>query len=187
MIQALQDWPPGFRTQTLSVIRGEFQVSTDPAVVLSTVLGSCVSACLYDSARQIGGMNHYLLADGADSDVSSLKYGAYAMELLINSLLKRGAQRDRLQAKVFGGSKMSGRFADIGPRNGAFALRYLADEGFAVLAQDIGGTEARRVNFHPVTGKARVVHISGPVEPTLAVPLPLPPKALGGASPVTLF
>lgn len=187
-MQQYQNWPEGYRTRAVAVIRGEFQVSTDPEVVLSTVLGSCVSVCLYDPVCKIGGMNHYLLADAAEGETASLKYGANAMELLINNLLKRGASRTTMQAKVFGGSRMSGRFADIGPRNAAFALRYLAAEDFPVLAQDLGGSEARRVNFHPVSGKARVVHITGMVEPAIAAPAP--PKIEPRRSPaesITLF
>jgi Chemotaxis protein; stimulates methylation of MCP proteins len=181
-------WPEGYQTHTVAVIRGEFQVSSDPEVVLSTVLGSCVSVCLYDQDQGIGGMNHYLLADASEGEATSLKYGANAMELLINHLLKRGATRARLQAKVFGGSKMSGRFADIGPRNADFALRYLAAEEFPVIARDLGGAEARRVNFHPATGKARVVHVTGAVEPAIAAPPPprpsVRPTTPGG---ITLF
>lgn len=183
-----QTWPDGFRTHTEPVIRGEYRVSSDPDVVLSTVLGSCVSVCLYDPARRLGGMNHYLLADGSDGEVTSLKYGAHAMELLINTMLKAGASRSSLQAKVFGGSKMSGRFADIGPRNAAFALKYLAAEDFPVNAQDLGGAEARRVNFHPATGKARVVHITGHVEPGIAAPPPPKPQIRSsGREAITLF
>mgnify|MGYP003876705161 CR=1 FL=1 len=187
-MQQYQNWPAGYRTRTLAVIRGEFQVSTDPEIVLSTVLGSCVSVCLYDPTCKIGGMNHYLLADAAEGETANLKYGANAMELLINRLLRQGASRANMQAKVFGGARMSGRFADIGPRNAAFALRFLAAEDFPVLAQDLGGSEARRVNFHPVSGKARVVHIAGTVEPAIAAPAPPKPAAQRpAAGGVTLF
>lgn len=183
-----QAWPEGFRTHVVPVIRGEFQVSADPDVVLSTVLGSCVSVCLYDPDLKIGGMNHYLLADASEGEATNLKYGANAMELLINNLLRRGAMRDRLQAKVFGGSQMSGRFADIGPRNSDFALRYLAAEDFPVLAHDLGGVQARRVNFHPVTGKARVGHVNGTVDAAIAAPpLPQPSARPDPAAAITLF
>ena len=189
MIQQLQSWPEGYRTYVVAVIRGEFQVTKDPEVVLSTVLGSCVSVCLFDSEAQIGGMNHYLLVDPSEGEATSLKYGANAMELLINNLLRQGAMRHRLQAKVFGGARMSGRFADIGPRNGEFALRYLAAEDLPVVGKDLGGTEARRVNFHPVTGKARIVRVAGVVEPAIAAPPPPRPAAIRppAAAAVTLF
>ncbi|MCW1932020.1 chemotaxis protein CheD [Pararhodobacter zhoushanensis] len=187
MKQPLQHWPPGFQTRTVAVIRGDFQVSSDPSVVLSTVLGSCVSVCMFDPGAKIGGMNHYLLAEGTESDASSLKYGAHAMELLINNLLKQGAKRGTLRAKVFGGSRMTGRFADIGPRNAEFALRYLAAEDFDVQSHDLGGNAARRVNFHPVTGYARVIH-TAPDEETTVTParVPLRPPA-SRTEGITLF
>jgi len=189
-MQQFQNWPEGYRTYMVPVIRGEFQVTADPDIVLSTVLGSCVSVCMFDPSARIGGMNHYLLADPSEGEVTSLKYGAHAMELLINNLLRKGAGRTSLQAKIFGGSKMSGRFSDIGPRNAAFALKYLAAEDFRVAGQDIGGTEARRINFHPVTGKARIVRVAGMAEPTVAAPPPPKPSAArppASAAAVTLF
>ncbi|MEL6840130.1 MAG: chemotaxis protein CheD [Pseudomonadota bacterium] len=159
----VQNWPKGYKTSTVSVIQGEFQVSSDPGIVLSTVLGSCISVCLYDRMVGVGGMNHYLLAESAKTDTYSLKYGAHAMELLVNALLKAGASRRDLEAKVFGGSLMSGRFDYIGPRNAEFALNYLADEKLAVVANDTGGAAARRVNFHPATGQARVIRTQAQV------------------------
>ncbi|MFN4098845.1 MAG: chemotaxis protein CheD [Pararhodobacter sp.] len=187
-MQQFQNWPDGYRTYMIPVIRGEFQVTSDPEIVLSTVLGSCVSVCLYDPSARIGGMNHYLLADPSEGEATSLKYGAHAMELLINNLLRKGAGRANLQAKVFGGSKMSGRFADIGPRNAAFALRYLKAEDFPVAGQDLGGTEARRINFHPVTGKARIVRVAGHVDAAIAAPPPKPSTIrTPAAAAVTLF
>ena len=187
MKQPLQPWPPGYQTRTLAVIRGDFKVSSDPGLVLSTVLGSCVSVCMFDPNARIGGMNHYLLAEGTESDANSLKYGAHAMELLINNLLKQGASRTTLRAKVFGGSRMTGRFADIGPRNAEFALRYLTAEDFEIQSRDLGGTAARRVNFHPVTGQARVIHTVGDEEtaaPPVRAPVrPQPTRTEG----ITLF
>lgn len=160
----LQNWPIGYSTRIVSVIQGEFQVSRDAEVVLSTVLGSCISVCMYDREVGVGGMNHYLLADGGEAKANSLKYGAHAMELLINGLLRAGASRNRLEAKVFGGSLMSGRFDYIGPRNAQFALDYLEDENLPVVAKDVGGAAARRVNFHPVTGQARVIQTQARVD-----------------------
>ncbi|MDX8348593.1 chemotaxis protein CheD [Cognatiyoonia sp. IB215446] len=160
----MQNWPSGYATRTVSVIQGEYKVSSDAEVVLSTVLGSCISVCLFDRVTGIGGMNHYLLADGGNEESNNLKYGAHAMELLVNGLLKFGASRANLKAKVFGGSLMSGRFDYIGPRNAQFAIDYLNDENLTLLAQDTGGTSARRVNFHPVTGQARVIQTRSQVE-----------------------
>ena len=187
MKQPLQAWPPGFQTRTLAVIRGDFQVSSDPTIVLSTVLGSCVSVCMFDPNARIGGMNHYLLAEGTETDATSLKYGAHAMELLINSLLKKGANRSTLRAKVFGGSRMTGRFADIGPRNAEFALRYLAAEEFDIQSRDLGGNAARRVNFHPVSGHARVIHTAPDEEVAIAPVRPLARPQPARPEGVTLF
>lgn len=164
------DWPEGYNSRLVPVVQGEFQISSDPHVAFTTILGSCVSVCLYDDVMKIGGMNHYLLADGSADSTGSLRYGAYAMELLINALLKNGASRSRLKAKVFGGSKMSGLFHDIGQKNSAFALKYLSDEGLIVLAQDLGGTSARRIHFHPSTGQVRCATTKDTVEILSRVP-----------------
>ncbi|MEL6682220.1 MAG: chemotaxis protein CheD [Pseudomonadota bacterium] len=153
----VQSWPQGYQTRIDAVIQGEYNVSSRPEIVLSTVLGSCVSVCLFDRSVGIGGMNHYLLADSGTAAGNNLKYGAHAMELLVNGLLRAGASRGNLEAKIFGGSLMSGRFDHIGPRNAEFAIGYLRDENLPVIAEDTGGTTARRVNFHPVTGQARVI------------------------------
>jgi chemotaxis protein CheD len=175
----MQNWPVGYQTRIVPVVQGEFQVSNDSGVVLSTVLGSCVSVCLFDDRAKIGGMNHYLLAEGDLSESGNLKYGAYAMELLINSLLKKGAARANLSAKIFGGARMSGRFATIGPRNAEFAVSFLKGEGFPVLSQDTGGQSARRLNFHPTTGQARLIRNidAGEAHRAMAVqPKAAPPK-----------
>lgn len=158
------NWPAGYSTRLVSVIQGEYRVSSDSSIVLSTVLGSCISVCMFDRSAGIGGMNHYLLAESNKAERNNLKYGAHAMELLMNGLLKAGASRSRLEAKVFGGSLMSGRFDFIGPRNAEFALEYLRDENLPVVAKDIGGAAARRVNFHPATGQARVIQTQARVE-----------------------
>lgn len=164
------DWPDGYNSSLVTVVQGGFQISSDPTIAFTTILGSCVSVCIYDDVMKIGGMNHYLLADGSADTTGSLRYGAYAMELLINDLLKNGASRSRLKAKVFGGSKMSDRFHDIGQKNSAFALKYLSDEGLLVLAQDLGGTSARRINFHPTTGQVRCAKTKDSVEKLTHVP-----------------
>lgn len=182
----LQNWPVGHRTQLVPVIQGNFLVSSDPAVAFSTVLGSCASVCLFDKFAKIGGMNHYLLANGANEGTANLKYGGHAMELLINQLLKQGASRHRLKAKVFGGSRMMGRFNYIGPSNTSFTLQYLSDEGFMVVSKDLGGKHARRVNFHPVTGNARVVS-SAPMDETLELSKVLRKKDRELKSNLTLF
>lgn len=123
-------------------------------MVISTVLGSCVSVCLFDPVARIGGANHYFLSTGRGQSAS---YGAVAMELVINGLMRRGAERSRLRAKVFGGALMKSGLGDIGKENSKFALEYLQTERLPIIAMDLGGFSARRLHFHPTTGKARVV------------------------------
>ncbi|WP_322895405.1 MULTISPECIES: chemotaxis protein CheD [unclassified Yoonia] len=156
---------------TITVVQGDFAVSADPAVMMSTVLGSCVAVCLFDSQKRVGGMNHFLLATGGDADTEDLKYGVNAMELLINRILQIGGDRRRLQAKVFGGARMTIHARDIGQSNADFAMEFLDREGIACLSQSVGGTLARRVQFVPTTGAARQMQIAGaPPAPTIIAP-----------------
>lgn len=178
------DWPPGLQSRVVNITQGEFEVSNDPGVVISTILGSCISVCLFDAERKAGGMNHYLLVDGTGEDRADLKYGAHSIELLINRLLRAGATRENIKGKIFGGASMSATFSSIGANNAAFALDYLKREGFEIMAKDVGGSSARRVNFHPATGQARVTHSRQDVDPV--PPLrPSPPRA--ARADVTLF
>ena len=139
--------------QIISVIQGEYAVSDQPDAVMTTVLGSCISACLYDPVRQVGGMNHFLLPEAQSGSGKDVKYGAYLMELLINTLLKKGAARQRLRAKLAGGAQMSRFLSGVGSQNIDFALRYLQNEGIAVDWQSLGGGQARRIHFVPTTGQ----------------------------------
>ena len=154
-----------FDAQALKVLPGEYLV-TDEDVMLVTVLGSCVSACIRDPLARLGGMNHFMLpqgqsdngSDGANWATESARYGGYAMEMLINELLKRGAARNRLEAKVFGGgSVLPGMtISNVGDRNGEFVLRYLQAEGIKLVAQDLFETCPRRVHYFPLSGRAMV-------------------------------
>jgi len=153
----------GFSRHAVKVLPGEFFVAAED-VVLSTVLGSCVAACLWDPALRIGGMNHFLLPGddgGADPLSESGRYGVFAMEQLINQLLKRGARRDALQAKVFGGGHVLRGFTTltVGTRNAEFVLRFLAAEGVRVTAQDLNDVHPRRVAFFPHSGRALCRHL----------------------------
>ena len=144
------------QTEAIRLLPADY-VATDQPVALVTLLGSCVAACLYDATLAIGGMNHFMLpGDGNDS--SCARYGMNAMELLINDLLKRGARRNRIQAKVFGGGNvLSGFYSDpIGTRNARFVLEYLSAENIPVRAQDLGDVHARKVGFFPQTGRTLV-------------------------------
>ena len=139
------------------ITQGEHCVSADSNATISTILGSCVACCLWDPLAQVGGMNHILLATNAGNSSSALQIsGVHAMELLINDLLKIGAARERLLAKVFGGAQMIAGLSNIGPANCDFALTYLRTEGIACKAQSLGGDKARQVIFFPTTGAVRV-------------------------------
>jgi chemotaxis protein CheD len=137
-----------------------FVTKTD--TVLTTVLGSCVAACILDVDNGIAGMNHFMLPDDGDSaprdQAESMRYGAYAMDVLIRELIRAGARRERLQAKVFGGAAVLANMTtlNIGDRNADFVLRYLRAQRIDVAAQDLRGQHARRVCFLPSTGKAVV-------------------------------
>lgn len=125
---------------------------------LSTVLGSCVAVCLYDPLLRIGGMNHFLLParrGNIGSDTEVFLAGDYAMEVLVNALMKRGARKPRLVAKAFGGSNVVGAISmAIGESNARFATEWLAREGIPLAASDLGGKQARKVIFVPQTGEA---------------------------------
>lgn len=140
----------------LNVVQGEYLVSNDPEVFLTTVLGSCVAVCMRDPDRGVGGMNHFLLPDGYTVPGDHVRrYGVHAMELLINALLHQGARRDRLEAKLFGGARMFDGLSDVGGANSTFAERFLKDEGIAVAGSSLGGIGARRLKYWPVSGRAQ--------------------------------
>jgi chemotaxis protein CheD len=143
-----------FEARAIKVLPGEYVVTGDE-VMLVTLLGSCVSACIRDPLAGVGGMNHFMLPDSGIGEGGSARYGAYAMEMLINDLLKRGATRNRLEAKVFGGGAVLASLAssNVGERNADFVLDYLAAENLPVLAQDLGDTCPRRVHYFPRSGR----------------------------------
>ena len=169
-------------SELVTVVQGEFAVSRNPTTVFSTTLGSCVSVCLFDQSREVGGMNHFLLAMGQGNSGSDLKYGVNAMELLINRLIKDGASRFNLEAKVFGGARMTAHARDIGASNAAFALEFLEREGIPIRAKCVGGDRARRVQFVPTTGAARQLRFDGKITEIAPRPQERVPK-----SDVTLF
>lgn len=136
------------------LLQGEFKVSGDENVIFSTLLGSCVATCLHDPVVKVGGLNHFLLPSTGASDSQSHMFGVNAMEMLINSLLRLGADKSRLQAKLFGGAAMNQMMASVGEQNAQFAQTFLADEGIPCVAQSLGGTEGRRLRYNPTTGIA---------------------------------
>ncbi len=137
------------------ITQGQHAVGRDQDMVVSTILGSCVSICLWDPEAGVGGMNHLLLPDMRQNN-ATITAGAADMDLLINRMMPFGAERPRLRAKLFGGSSMLGGRTDIGSRNVDFARRYLRTEGIPCDAEDVGGTKARRLKFWPATGVARM-------------------------------
>jgi chemotaxis protein CheD len=143
--------------QRVHVIQGEYRISADPDTVLTTILGSCVAACLRDPAAGIGGMNHFLLPGSAEptSGNAATRYGVHLMELLINELLKNGGRRDRLEAKIFGGAQTMTQFSNVGAQNAEFATRFLSDEGIRIVNASTGGSHGRKLEFWPVSGRAR--------------------------------
>lgn len=147
----------------IHVVQGEYVVVDDATVVLGTILGSCVAACLRDPEAGVGGMNHFLLPGDISKAASddAERYGVHLMELLINGLLKRGAQRPRLEGKLFGGARMLDGLSDIGAKNAVFARSYLKNEGIKLVAEDLGGRQGRRLEYYPVSGRARQIFLSG--------------------------
>lgn len=143
----------------VQVTQGESYVTTSRQEVLTTVLGSCIAACIRDPAAGVGGMNHFLLAQGRGADRDAMRYGVNAMELLINGLLARGAARERLEAKLFGGASVIAGLSDVGADNAAFARRYLQAEGITLAGGDTGGAQPRRIQYWPLTGRARQLSI----------------------------
>ncbi|WP_426958710.1 chemotaxis protein CheD [Muricoccus radiodurans] len=145
----------------VNIVQGEFRVTADPEVVLTTILGSCVAACLRDPVAGVGGMNHFLLPGEIGGGGESMRYGVHAMELLVNGLLRRGARRERLEAKLFGGARMLDGLTDVGAQNAAFAERFLREERIAHSGGSLRGERGRRIQFWPVTGRARQLVIEG--------------------------
>jgi chemotaxis protein CheD len=154
-----------FQVQAAKLIPTQY-LAVEDGTALVTVLGSCVAACLRDPLLQIAGMNHFMLPDGSADDGRPARYGSHAMELLINDMLKRGASRHRLQAKVFGGANVLPGFTSnpVGSRNAEFINTYLRAEHIPVLATDLGGIHPRKIWFFPDSGKVmmqRLPHAHG--------------------------
>ncbi len=149
-----------FQHNAVKVLPGEYFV-TNESMVIMTVLGSCIAACLWDSRAHVGGMNHFMLPDG-DLLEASGRYGSYAMELLINEMLKLGARRETMQAKIFGGAQVMHNFTtmNVGERNTNFVLNYLNTERIPIVSEDVLDIYPRKVVFFPVTGKVMVKRLA---------------------------
>jgi len=144
----------------VKVFPGEHYVTDKSDEMLVTVLGSCVAACVRDSSIGVGGMNHFMLPESQGGQwggtTASLRYGNFAMEHLINEILKRGGRRSRLEIKVFGGGRILNNAATVGDRNAEFVEAYLKAEGLPIAARDLLGDHPRRVHYFPGTGKVFV-------------------------------
>ncbi len=148
-----------------NIIQGEYYVSGDPNLVITTLLGSCIATCIYDPVSRVGGMNHFLLPGtaAADHGAHSARYGVHLMELLINGLLKIGANRGSLEAKIFGGANTMKGLGNIGTENVKFAQEFLAAENIPCTGGSVGGERGRRVQFHPTTGKVKQMLVGAEV------------------------
>lgn len=149
------------------IAHGEYAVGTSDADVLSATLGSYVSVCLWDETAGVGGMNHILLPGSRDAEQD--RFGSADMERLINALIRKGAVRDRMKAKVFGGASMLDGNSDIGNRNASFAVSFLQREGIPIVSKSTGGNQARQVKFSPVSGNVKHRFVAAEVEQPRAV------------------
>ena len=157
------------------VIQGEFVVSSDPRDVITTLLGSCVAAFLRDPVAQVGGLNHFLLPEGDPSDRNAMKYGLNSMELLINALIRQGAQRHRLEGKLFGGGRIVRGLTDVGAANSQFAVEFLRKEGIPHLGGSLGGEQGRKLRVWPVSGQVQQMLLPATeVQEVMAPPKPKP-------------
>ncbi len=147
-----------FKNDAVKILPGEYFVHHED-LLITTTLGSCIAACLWDRNARIGGMNHFMLPEGAGD---SGRYGSYAMELLINEMMKRGASRMTMEAKVFGGGQViSGmNTMNVGERNTDFVIEYLKTERIPILSKDVLDVYPRKVCFLPASGKAMVKRLA---------------------------
>ncbi|CAO5674683.1 MAG: Chemoreceptor glutamine deamidase CheD [Holosporales bacterium] len=147
-------YDPKFDATAVTVLPGDYYVSKDPQEMLVTILGSCVAACIRDKKLGVGGMNHFLLpSPGVNVQTESGRYGSFAMEELINALLKMGSKREHFEAKVFGGASVIQSSIQIGQNNSDFVREYLEKERIPVISEDLGGDRPRRIHFWPSSGR----------------------------------
>jgi chemotaxis protein CheD len=181
-----------FKNEAVKILPGEYFVYHEDILIMTT-LGSCIAACLWDRQARVGGMNHFMLPEAVGSGSDSGRYGSYAMELLINEMMKRGANRSALEAKVFGGGQViSGmNTMNVGERNTAFVVDYLKTERIPIVSKDVLDVFPRKVCFLPFSGKAMVKRLA-PTNPEAlvaqerAAAQKAVPAATGGGS-VDLF
>lgn len=164
---------PEFKVRAVKILPGDHYVTQADDEMLVTVLGSCVSACIRDPAARIGGLNHFMLPEGGDGDwgvaASNLRYGNFAMEQLVNDILKCGGRRSRLEIKLFGGASLLENGAAVGARNIQFVEDYLKAEGLPVYGRSLGGHAPRRIHYFPLTGKVFMKTLRSTEERKLAM------------------
>jgi chemotaxis protein CheD len=154
-------WDRTHKIWAAKILPGEYFVTTQPDEAVATTLGSCVSACIRDKVFGVGGMNHFMLPHSsehasADWMDSATRYGSYAMEHLINDILKNGGNRNNLEIKLTGGGRIMANMSDVGARNIKFVLEYLLTEQLDIVVQDLGDIYPRKVMYFPATGRLRV-------------------------------
>jgi len=177
--------PPG-PVHRITVLQGQARVSDRDDDELTTILGSCVATCLFDPVARIGGLNHFLLPEPPDSHDPAevdVHYCVYLMEILINDMLRKGASKAQLRAHLYGGANLRAGMAPIGTANAEFARAFLDRERIPLLREDLGGNQARRIEFRPATGKVRC----RVVENRLASEAAPPPRPTHRGGDVELF
>jgi len=139
----------------VKIFSGDWYVTDKANEMVATILGSCVAACIRDPVLGVGGMNHFLLPGDTNNvpENEAARYGVFAMESLINGILKKGGQKNRLEIKVFGGGNVIKNSAKIGSKNAAFVRSFLKNEGLKITSEDLEGEYPRRVHYYPSTGK----------------------------------
>lgn len=151
-----------FGTKAVKILPGQYHATAD-GTLITTVLGSCVSVCLYDAVNGVGGMNHYMLpgdrSEAGEVGHGSARYGSNSMKLLVNHVIQLGAIRENLAAKVFGAGRVMAGMSDVGRQNADYALRYLKECGIRIAALDVGDIHPRKICFSPATGQVFVKRI----------------------------
>ncbi len=169
-------WDKARNAYCIKILPGEYYYTNDNEYI-STTLGSCIAACIWDEKHKVGGMNHFMLpaTDKDDTDVTwgdvptdAARYGNYAMEYLINELLKHGGEKEDFQVKLFGGGKILEGLGNVGERNANFVLDYVKTEGLKLISQDLGDVYPRKVLFDPLSGRAWMKRIRDSADTTLA-------------------
>jgi chemotaxis protein CheD len=169
--------------QRITVLQGETKISRDADVILTTILGSCIACCLFDKTAKIGGLNHFLLSQqpkhGVRDAAEAQRYGVYAMEVLVNSLLKSGASRENMTAHLYGGGNFHAGMRDIGAENAAIARDFLLSDGIRLAHEETGGHLARRLDFKAAAGQIRCRTVVPPPVLRSAKPTRIPGIAPG--------